>query len=57
MLRSLRHSRVQSRSTGRCDEMSAMAITTALLDLDGVIRHFDSAHVEGVSARYGIADG
>ena len=32
-----------------------MTITTVLLDLDGVIRHFDSAHVEGVSARHGIS--
>lgn len=32
-----------------------MTITTVLLDLDGVIRHFDPAHVAGVSARYGIA--
>ena len=28
-----------------------------LLDLDGVIRHFDKAHVAGIERRHGLADG
>lgn len=34
-----------------------MTITTVLLDLDGVIRHFDPAHREAVEPKYGLAPG
>lgn len=34
-----------------------MAITTVLLDLDGVIRHFDPAHREHIEPKYGLAPG
>ncbi|MEM7140834.1 MAG: HAD family phosphatase [Actinomycetota bacterium] len=32
-----------------------MAISTVLLDLDGVIRHFNDAHVRAVFRKYGVA--
>lgn len=31
-----------------------MALTTVLLDLDGVVRHFDPAHVAAVEKRHGL---
>jgi HAD superfamily hydrolase (TIGR01509 family) len=34
-----------------------MTVTTVLLDLDGVIRHFDPAVRDGVEARHGLAPG
>lgn len=34
-----------------------MALTTVLLDLDGVVRHFDPAHVALVEERYGLRNG
>lgn len=34
-----------------------MTVTTVLLDLDGVIRHFDPAHRDGVEARHGLEPG
>lgn len=34
-----------------------MAITTVLLDLDGVIRHFDPAHVASVEQHHGLRPG
>ena len=33
------------------------AVNTVLLDLDGVIRHFDPAHVAGVEQQHGLAPG
>ncbi len=34
-----------------------MTITTVLLDLDGVVRHFDPAHVAGVEQVHGLEPG
>ncbi len=34
-----------------------MDLTTVLLDLDGVVRHFDLARVESVEERYGLSPG
>ena len=34
-----------------------MEFTTVLLDLDGVIRHFDQTRVAAIEARYGLAAG
>lgn len=34
-----------------------MSLTTVLLDLDGVIRHFDPEHVAGVEHRHGLRPG
>ncbi len=34
-----------------------MPLTTVLLDLDGVVRHFDVAHVAAVEERHGLPSG
>lgn len=34
-----------------------MSLTTVLLDLDGVVRHFDPEHVAGVEERHGLRAG
>lgn len=34
-----------------------MLLTTVLLDLDGVVRHFDPAHVIGIEERHGLRPG
>lgn len=34
-----------------------VSLTTVLLDLDGVVRHFDPRHVADVEARHGLAAG
>ncbi len=34
-----------------------MSLTTVLLDLDGVVRHFDPAHVTAVEDRHGLSVG
>ena len=34
-----------------------MPITTVLLDLDGVVRHFDPTHVAQVEAEHGLEAG
>lgn len=50
--------RVRLEHSDRCFGKTAdMALTTVLLDLDGVVRHFDPAHVASVEARHGLDDG
>lgn len=40
-----------------CDDAERMEPTTVLLDLDGVIRHFDPHRVAAIETRHGLADG